>query len=143
MIDVKTQNKYEQLSVPSQRTFPAAPFPRKYVHSVFDDLQDAVQAVQVLQAAGYDARDIHLMASWDYIEAVERRQAPTGFLSSIDEGFVDVYLHEARRGHHILAVRLSRYEQILRMRNLLAAHHAHLVKYADTWTFVEFVDLLP
>ena len=137
-----TPDTYE-LSVSSERTFPAAPFPRKYVHSVVDDFQDAVQAVQVLRAAGYDARDIHLMASWDYIEAVERRQAPTGFLSSIDEGFVDVYLHEARRGHHILTVRLSRYEQILRMRNLLAAHHAHLVKYVDTWTFVEFVDLLP
>ena len=135
-----TPDTYEQLSVSSERTFPAAPFPRKYVHSVFDDLQDAVQAVQALQTAGYDARDIHLMASWDYMEAVERRQAPMGFLSSIDEGFIDVYLREARRGHHILAVRLSRYEQILRVRNLLAAHHAHLVKYVDTWTFA---DLLP
>lgn len=39
-----TPDTYE-LSVSSERTFPAAPFPRKYVHSVFDDLQDAVQAV--------------------------------------------------------------------------------------------------
>jgi hypothetical protein len=135
-----TPDTYEQLSVSSERAFPAAPFPRKHVHSVFDDLQDAVQAVQALQAAGYDASDIHLMASWDYMEAVERRQTPMSFLSSIDEGFVDVYLHEARRGHYILAVRLSRYEQILRVRNLLAARHAHLVKYVDTWTFA---DLLP
>ena len=135
-----TADTYEQLSISSERKFPAAPFPRKYVHSVFDDLQDAVQAVHALQAAGYDARDIHLMASWDYREAVERRQAPMGFLSSIDEDFVDVYLHEAGRGHHILAVRLSRYEQILPVRNLLAAHHTHLMKYVDTWTFA---NLLP
>jgi hypothetical protein len=134
------QQEYEQSSISSQRTLPAAPFPRKYVHSVFDDLQDAVQAVHVLRAAGYDTRDIHLMASWDYTEAVERGQTLMGFLSSFDEDVVDVYLHEARRGHHILAVRLSRYEQILQVRNLLASHHAHLMKYVDTWTFA---DLLP
>ncbi len=135
-----TAETYEQLSVSSERTFPAAPFPRKSVHSVFDDLQDAVQAVQVLQTAGYAAGDIHLMASWDYMEAVERRQAPMDFFSSIDEDIVDAYLHEARRGHHILAVRLSRYEQMLRVRNLLAARQAHLIKYVDTWTFA---NLLP
>jgi hypothetical protein len=134
-----TPDTYEQLSVSSERTFPAAPFPRKYVHSVFDDLQDAVQAVQALHAAGYAARDIHLMASWDYMEAVGQRRAPMSFLSSIDEDIVDVYLHEARRGHHILAVRLSRYEQILRVRNLLAARHAHLMKYVDTWTFAHLL----
>ena len=135
-----TPDTYEQSSVSSERTFPAAPFPRKYIHSVFDDLQDAMQAVQALRAAGYDARDIHLMASWDYMEAVERRQAPMNFLSSIDEDFVNVYLHQARRGHHILVVHLSRYEQILEVRTLLASHHAHLVKYVSTWTFA---DLLP
>ena len=140
MNSIMTQDTYKQMFVSSERTFPAAPFPRKYVHSMFDDLQDAVQAVHTLQAAGYAARDIHLMASWDYREAVERRQAPIGFISSIDEDIVDVYLHEAYRGHHILAVRLPRYEQILPVRNLLAAHHAHLMKYVDTWTFA---NLLP
>lgn len=39
----------------------------------------------------------------------------------------------------ILAVHLSRDEQILRVRNLLAAHHAHLVKYVDTWTFAHLL----
>src|SRR5438876_8832088 len=118
MNSTMTVETYGQLPVSSKRAFPAAPFPRKYVHSVFDELQDAVQAVQALQTAGYAAGDIHLMASWDYKEAVERRQAPMGFLSSIDEDFVGVYLHEARRGRHILAVRLSRYEQILPVRSL-------------------------
>ncbi len=39
----------------------------------------------------------------------------------------------------ILAVHLSRDEQILRVRNLLAAHHAHLMKYVDTWTFAHLL----
>src|SRR5579859_7812797 len=59
--DAKTLNADEQLSLTSQQTFPAAPFPCKYVHSVVDTLQDAAQAVLALQAAGCDTRDIHLM----------------------------------------------------------------------------------
>jgi hypothetical protein len=69
----KIQDEYEQPPVSSQRTFPKAPFPRRYIHSVIDDLQDAMQAVHALRAAGYDDRDIHLMASWDFVEAVELR----------------------------------------------------------------------
>ncbi|HET7637114.1 MAG TPA: hypothetical protein VFK47_00090, partial [Ktedonobacteraceae bacterium] len=131
MIDVKTQNIYEQLTVPSQRAFPAAPFPRKYVHSVFDDPQDAVQAVQALQAAGYDAGDIHFMASGDFVAAIEPRyQQRSGLMQTlmhflIDYGFDDVYLREARQGRHILAVRLGRCEQLEPVRDLLAPHHAH------------------
>ncbi|GAC1349573.1 MAG: hypothetical protein NVSMB27_23980 [Ktedonobacteraceae bacterium] len=136
------------MAVSSQQMFPAAPFPRKYVRGVFDDLHDAVQAVQALRAAGYDARDIHVMASWDFVEAVERgyqqQGSPSktliGFLPFLDDGFVDVYLREARRGRHILAIRPSRYEQIGQVRDLLAANRAHLVKYVDTWTAA---DLLP
>ena len=44
MNSVRTLNRYEQQKSVSERTFPAAPFPRKYIHSAFDDLQDAVQA---------------------------------------------------------------------------------------------------
>ena len=62
---------------------------------------------------------------------VEQGQTLLGFLSSID---LDEYLHESIRGHHILAVRLGRHEQMEQVRDLLAPHHAHLMKYIDTWT---------
>ena len=132
----KTPDTVEQFPVSSQRTLPAAPFPRKYVHSVFDDVQDAAQAVHVLRAAGYDGRDIHLMASGDFVEAVERRRTFLDFLFSID---YDVYVHEARQGHHILAVRLSRNEQVKQVRDILALHYARLMKYVDTWTVTDLV----
>jgi hypothetical protein len=132
----RTHDTLEQLPVSSQRTLPAAPFPRKYVHSVFDDVQDAMQAVHTLRAAGYDDRDIHLMASWDFVEAVERRRTLLDFLFSID---YDVYVHEARRGCHILAVRLARHEQKEQVRDLLAPHHAYLMKYVDTWTITDLL----
>jgi len=131
MISTMTPNTNEQVLVSSPQTLPAAPFPRKHIHCVFDDPQDALQAFLTLLAAGYDARDIHILASRDYVEAVERGQTLLGFLSSID---LDEYLHESRRGHHILAVRLGRHEQMEQVRALLAPHHAHLMKYIDTWT---------
>ncbi len=145
---IKTHGTYEQLPVSSERTFPAAPFPRKYVHAVIDNLPDAVHAVYALRAAGYDARDIHVMACWDFVEAVERaHQQKNGLsklLSSIisyfDEGFGEVYLHQARRGRHVLTVHLVRNEQLEQVRDVLASHHAHLIKYVDTWTVA---DLLP
>jgi hypothetical protein len=71
------------------------------------------------------------------VEAVERGQTLIGFLTSND---LNEYLYESRRGRYILAVRISRYELIEQVRGLLAPHHAHLMKYVDTWTVV---DLLP
>lgn len=143
--NIKTQETVEQLAVSSERTLPANPFPRKYFHSVIDDLQDAVQAVFALRADGYQVRDIHVMSCWDYAEAVERKYRQQSriskmlsrLISSFDEGFGDVYLHEARRGHHILAVRLSRSEEMEQVRDLLAPCHARLMKYVDTWTVID------
>lgn len=137
MNSTTTIDTYEQLALSSQRTFPATPFPRKHIHCVFDDLQDAVQAYHTLLEAGYDEKNIHILANGDYVEAVERGQTLISFLASID---LDVYLQEARRGHPILVVRLSGYEQMEQVRDLLALHHAHLMKYIDTWTVA---DLLP
>ncbi len=150
MDDIKTFDEfeaYEQLLVSSQRIFPAAPFPRKYLHCVIDDLYHVVEAVHALRAAGYDAGDIHVMACWDFVEAFERRQrrqsrlskALTRLCSFIDEGFGDAYLHEAVRGHHILAVRLYRKGQVEQVRDVLTLHYARLMKYVDTWTVTDLV----
>src|SRR5258708_39253526 len=86
----KAHDTIEQLPVSSQRTFPPAPFPRKYVHSVFDDLQDAMQAVHALRAAGYDVRDIHLMAGWGFFGESVGRGAILGFFCSVHSELVVV-----------------------------------------------------
>jgi hypothetical protein len=140
--DIKTQEINAQLPVSSERTFPAAPFPRQYIHCVVDDLRYAVQAVYVLRNAGYDARDIHVMASWDFIEAVERRDKQqnglarilTRILTYLDDDFGDVYLNVALRGKHVLMVRLPAREQMEPVRDLLISQHAYLIKYIDAWT---------
>lgn len=134
MTDMQTQR--QQVVVSTMRTFPAAPFPRKYIHSVFNNLEDAMHALLTLLVAGYDAKDIHIMTGHDLIEALEQSQTLISFLCSSD---YDVYLNEGKRGRHILAVRLSNYEQIQQVRDLLAPHHAYLMKYIDTWTVAPLI----
>lgn len=144
----QVEHGYEQLAISSQRIFPSSPFPRKHVHCVFDDLHHVVQAVFALRADGHDARNIHVMSCWDYVEAVERKRQSQGCLSKaltrlltlMDEGFGDTYLREAMRGGHILMVRLSNNKQKERVRDLLALHYGYRMKYVDAWTVI---DLLP
>ena len=126
----------EHLPMSTQRTLPVAPFPRKYVHSVFVDLQDARQAAQALRAAGFDEKDIYILESRDFVEAVSQGQSPLDFLTSMD---YDVYLCEASAGRSFLVVRPASFAQLKQIRNLLAPHHAYIVKYIDTWTVAELL----
>ena len=121
-----------------------------YIHGVLDDLYDAVEAVHASRSLGFDPGDIHVMASWDYVEAVERSRKGqdrlarmlTRLLTFLDEGFGDVYLHEALRGRHILAVRLARRERREQVRDVLASHHTRLIKYVDMWTVSDLAPAL-
>ena len=146
---VELLGRYAQTPVSSERTFPAQPFPQKYVHSVINSLEDAVEAVFALRITGYDSADIHVMASWDFVEAAEREaRQRNGFFRTMlkhlnafmDEGFAGIYLQEAHKGRHILLVRLSGGEQLEQVCEILASHRASLMKYVDTWTVT---DLLP
>ena len=126
----------EHLPMSTQRTLPVAPFPRKYVHSVFVDLQDARQAAQALRAAGFDEKDIYILESRDFVEAVSQDQSPFNIVTSMD---YDVYLREANRGRFFLAVRPASYAHLKQIRDLLAPRHAFLAKYIDTWTVTELL----
>ncbi len=137
------EKAYEELTISSQRELPVGPYPRKHVHAAFDSLEGAVEAVRALRAAGWDARDIALMASWDFVEAIEAEpqqhglgEALTRFFSFLDDSF-DVYLREARWGRHILAVRVWGHEQIMQVRAALVPYRARHVKYIDTWTVAD------
>jgi hypothetical protein len=137
--------KYVQVPVSSERTFPLAPFPRKYIHCVIDDLQSAVEAVFDLRAAGFAVEDIHIWSCWDYEEIVVKGRQQQGrfsktltrILSLMEENIEDTYLEESRQGHHILAVRIASEEQIEQARALLADHHAHLIKYVGPWAIAD------
>jgi len=126
----------EQLPVTTKRRLPTAPFPRKYVLSVFVDLQDARQAAYALHAAGFNERDIHILKSHEFVNSVTQDQSPFEIVTAID---YDIYLREAHRERSFLAVRPTGYAQLKQIRDLLAPHHAYLANYIDTWTTTELL----
>ena len=126
----------EPTTVMAKKHLPSSPFPRKYVHSVFTTMHDAQQAAQTLQNAHFAESDVYLLDGQDFIEAVSRGQSLFGFLTSTVS---DVYLNEASQGRTFLAIRLSSYAQLKHIRDLLAPHHAYLVRYIDTWATTELL----
>ena len=126
----------EQLPMPMEQRFPAAPFPRKFVLSVFSDLQDVRQAADALYMAGFDEREIYILQSHEFVKSVAQDQSPFEIITSMD---YDIYLREAQRGRFFLAVRPAGYAQLNRIRDLLALHHAYLANYIDTWTVTELL----
>ena len=121
----------EQVPSFTQKTLPPAPFPRKYVHCVFADVQDARQAAQALFVAGYEEQNIHVLERGDFVDAISKVRSPLGIFSSTDH---DEYLREAHSGRTFLVVRPTNRAQLNEIRDVLAPHGATLVTYIDTWT---------
>jgi hypothetical protein len=126
----------EQLTLTMERKLPAAPFPCKYVLSVFVDLQDARQAAFALRAQGFNEQDIYILQSYEFVKCVTQDQSPFEIITSID---YESYLREAHRQRVFLAVRPDVYAQLKQIRDLLARHHGYLANYIDTWTVTELL----
>jgi hypothetical protein len=133
---ISEQESVEQLPMTMERKLPAAPFPRKYVLSVFVNLQDAMQAAFALSAAGFDKQEIHILQSQEFVKSIMQDQSPFQVITSID---YDIYVREAHRERFFLAVRADAYGQLNQIRDLLAIHHAYLANYIDTWTVTELL----
>ena len=142
MSNLEKQNQDKQDILLSEPVYPADTFPHKYVHSVFEDRQDAERAVQALLDAGFTADDINFMTSQDFIQAAELGEhqnkslakSLSHFVSSLDHNVTDTYLHEAHLGNDILSVRITNTDQMAQVRDILAAYHAQRIQYIDTWT---------
>lgn len=133
-----SQNSKEPLSEQEEQALPEAPFPRKYILCVFDDLDDAKQAEQALQNAGIAGEDIYVLNGQQFTEAMTRAQSPWHVLSSLDN---DAYVQHARHGRTILSVPFNGHEQeqMVQIRDLLIPYHARLMKYIDTWTTMDLI----
>ena len=123
------------------------PLPTNYVIGAIDQLQEAEQAVQALQGAGYAASDILLIPSQDFIEAMQQRKQQSSsfekaahkFFISSDEGFpADVYLQQVQRGAQILAVYTTTADQAQQIAQVLSKYHAHQLNYFSRWTTTNF-----
>ena len=104
MSNFENQNDDVQEVLASKPKYPADTFPHKYVHSVFENRQEAEQAIQALLAAGFTTDDINFMESQHFSQAAEEGEHEnkslaktlSHFVSSIDHNATDEYLAEAR-----------------------------------------------
>jgi len=132
--------------------FPHTPigslYPTNYVVCVIDNLQEAQQAAQAFNAAGYDASTTRLMESQEALTKIQelesRKNRFQRFFSSFqaitDETGADVYRSEARQGHHILfvracasAIRTCSLDEIQQISKLMEQFHAHAIKFFGFW----------
>lgn len=126
---------------------PMRSLPTNHIIGVIDQFQEAEQAVQALQNAGYRAQDILLIGDRAFIEAIQQRQQQTSpfkwaihvFFASTDVGFpADLYAQQARQGSQVLAVHTSTVDQAQQIAQILGGYHVHLLKYFGRWVTADF-----
>lgn len=132
--------------------FPQTPsgslYPTNYIVCVFDKLEDGQQALQAFHDAGYEEDTVRLMGADETVAKVselEKRKNPfqrffSSFQGATDETGAEIYLLEAKEGHHILYVRACatsmrtcNTDEISGIRAILKDHHARIVKFFGTW----------
>lgn len=128
----------------------ARPFPTNHVIGVIDELQEAEEAVQALRDAGYPARDIVLIPSQTFIDAMQKVRQETNrvtqvlhvFFNSSYEGFPgDLYLEQARAGRQVLSVYASTAERAQEIARVLSKYHMHLLRYYSLFTVTDLSSL--
>ncbi|MDQ6672941.1 MAG: hypothetical protein M3069_19745 [Chloroflexota bacterium] len=126
------------------------PLPKDHVIGAIARLQEAEEAVQALQKAGYPARDILLIPSNMFIDGLQERRQNAGrvrqalhaFFTSSDEGYPgDLYLEHARNGRNVLAVYASTDEQAQGIAQVLSTYHVHSLRYYGPLTVTSFPSL--
>ena len=120
--------------------FPQRPsgaiYPKHYVVGVINDPQEA-------GFAHHDIRLFHNEELIEHVQQAEKRRNPlqrlvATFQQGTDEGDdTQVYVEEARLGHHILNVYASNEAQVERVRDIITTYHAHTIKYFGTWTIAD------
>lgn len=133
-------------------------YPTNYIVCVIDDLQEAMQAVEAFQTAGFDTSTIHLMKASETLEKIQelgqRKRAFQRLFSSFqdanDETGTEVYHLAAKEGHHILyiracapSVRTSSIREIGLIREILGRYQAHTIKFFGTWSVEDIPPLCP
>ena len=150
LLIVRPTEETDKISATSQTperefplTQPGTADPKHYMMAVIDDVKEAQDAVQALRHADIPAEDIRLFERHEIIEYVEHTEKTRGLRSRIadvlqaitsdDDAHVLIYVEEALRGHAILNIYASTFEQAERVKDILVAHHARNIKYFGRW----------
>jgi hypothetical protein len=122
---------------------PTPTFPTHHVVGIVKDLQEAEQALLALRNAGHAEDRIHLIPSQEVAEGIQGWLQERNLLRKMlhllattsDEGYPgQLYLEQARRGWHMIAVYAETLEQANQIAHLLSNYHVSLIKYYGRWS---------
>ena len=126
---------------------PTPTFPTNHVVGIVKDLQEGEQALHALRNAGHAEDQLHLIQSQEVVEGIQGRLQDRNLVrkwlhqwgTSSDEGYAGrLYLEQARRGWHLIAVYASTAEQADQIASLLSNYHVSLMKYYGRWSIIDF-----
>lgn len=126
---------------------PTPTFPTHHVVGIVKDLQEGEQALQALRKAGHTEDRIHLIQSQEVVEGIQGklddrnlwRKVLHQLATSTDEGYGGLlYLEQAHRGWHMIAVYATNVEQADQIAHLLNTYHVSLLKYYGRWSITKF-----
>lgn len=117
-------------------------YPTNYVVGIIDDLQEAQQAVQAFEKAGYEAEEIRLMESQEVLDKAHElnegknwlQRILSSFQNTTDETGAHVYELAAQQGKQILHVRADSQEDVDKISALMTRYHAHAIKFFSPWS---------
>ena len=124
-------------------------YPTDYMTGIINDYEDVGKAIEDLEHAGFDSKDIALFTSQQSLEKLQesqKQQSPLrkfmGIVASIASDTSGAYylLYEkaVREGQHILNVYTPTPELQNQAQTILKAHHGHTIKFFGQWAVRDF-----
>ena len=118
-----------------------------WVIGVIDEPAEADRAAQAARAAGFADGDVLVFHGREALaekeikeegrNPVQRAFAAVAETMTEPGAYEDAYLAEARAGHSLVNLHAAKPEEVERALDVLARHHAHLVKQFGRWTTTE------
>lgn len=120
-------------------------YPKNYVVGVIDNHEEAQQALQAFQKAGFPAEELRLMEGDEALQKTEELDKEknifqrffSSFQGKTDETGVEIYRMNARHGRHILHVHADSDEQVEKIAALMQQYHGHAIKYFGPWSVAD------
>jgi hypothetical protein len=134
---------------PFSPSITGAIYPTDYMTGIIYDFADVEQAIEHLEHARFDPKDIVLFTSQQALEKLQESQEQQSLLRKIMGVVASVasdtageyyllYEKAAREGQHILNVYAPTPELQDRAHAILKAHHGHTIKFFGQWAVRDF-----
>lgn len=122
-------------------------YPKDYIVSVIDDVNEGERAAEELRQVGFPASDVRLFRGEEVVGALKAISAHRNVLQRLtaaiqrevtEEGLANKdYDEDAMAGRQILTVMAVKPEEIDRAREVLVAHGARRIIHYKKWTITD------